>query len=41
MAVRLPGELRQRLKVYAAKTDSRIQAVLAAALDEYLKKRNA
>lgn len=41
LAVRLPPELRQRTRVYAVKTEKRIQDVVAEALEEYLRKRGA
>lgn len=41
MAVRLPPELRKRLRVHAVETDQKIQDVVAKALDEHLKKRGA
>lgn len=40
-SLRMPADLRQRAKVYAAKSDTSLQAVVVAALEEYLKKRGA
>jgi hypothetical protein len=41
VSVRLPRELRLRLKGYCVRVERRIQDVVAEALDEYLKKRGA
>jgi predicted DNA-binding protein len=38
MAVRIPAELRQRLRVYVAKADVKIQGVITDAIEDYLKK---
>jgi hypothetical protein len=40
-AVLLDGHLRQRLRLYVARSDLKIKAILNEALDEYLKKRGA
>lgn len=40
--VELSGDLRKRLRLYVAVTDgATIKGVVAAALDEYLRKKNA
>lgn len=38
-SLRMPSDLRSRAKVWAAKNDTSLQAVVVAALEEYLKKR--
>lgn len=40
-AVLLDGQIRQRLRLYVAKSDLKIKAIFNEALDEYLKKRGA
>jgi len=39
--VEVDGAIRRRLRVYVAQADTKIKAVVNAALDEYLKKRGA
>lgn len=39
--VELDGEIRRRLRIYVAKEEATIKAVVTAALDEYLTKRGA
>jgi hypothetical protein len=41
ISVRLPRELRQRLKGYCGRSEQKIQDVVAEILDEGLKKRGA
>jgi hypothetical protein len=38
---RVRASVRRRMKIYAATTDANLQDLLDAALDEFLRKRNA